>query len=223
MAVIALVEDRIRRIPAPVPGLHLFALELRPGPDDATAAALGPEDRQRLTTLRPEDARRLLARRALVRTAVAALGGCSAAAVRVGSPGPWQVEVPDGTGWYFSSSSSGDHAFLALADVPVGADVEAEPGPPDALLVSGLLLAPAEHAWIRAGAAEVGQRFLRTWVRKEAVVKCTGEGMSRDLRSFVVDAAVSSAPVVSARGTPLGIRTHAVQYPGHVAAVAHAA
>jgi phosphopantetheinyl transferase len=57
-------------------------------------------------------------------------------------------------------------------------------------------------------------------VRKEAVVKCTGEGLQRDLRSFLVDASAPSAEVVAPDRTPMGLRTHAVRYAGHVAALA---
>jgi 4'-phosphopantetheinyl transferase len=94
------------------------------------------------------------------------------------------------------------------------------PGPPDALLVSRELLAEAEHAWIVRGGASGPERFLDTWVRKEAVVKCTGEGMSRDLRSFVVDAASASAAVLAPDGTETAIRTYALPVPGTAAALA---
>jgi 4'-phosphopantetheinyl transferase len=134
--------------------------------------------------------------------------------------GPRTVTVPGLPPWYVSMSSSGAWAVLALASVPVGADLERLPGPPDALQVSAHLLAAAEDGWIRAGGQGAPERFLATWVRKEAVVKLTGEGLSRDLRSFVVDAGAVSAPVRTADGAPAGIRTSSLTFPGHAAAVA---
>ena len=54
---------------------------------------------------------------------------------------------------------------------------------------------------------------------KQAVVKCTGEGLRRALRSFVVDATASPTQVLDAAGRPLNLHAYAVAYPGHVAAV----
>ena len=219
MALAGRLDDRAQELPAAAAGLRLWTLRLEPRPGDR-CAPLDAADRARLATMRPGDADRLLARRAIARAVVSELTGCAPDAVRLsGADGPRSVAVGDTTLAYASTSSSGYRGLLALADTPVGADVEQCPGPPDALEVSAALLAPSEHAWIAGGTA-ARSRFLRVWVRKEAVVKCTGEGLSRDLRSFVVDARTASAPVTAPEGRLLGIRTYGVDLPDAVGAVA---
>jgi 4'-phosphopantetheinyl transferase len=199
----------------------VWALRLEARAGDAEVGCPEAEDLERLAGMREPGAGRLLARRALLRRVVAEVSRCAPDQVQVltGS-GPRTVRVPGLPPWYVSMSSSGAWAVLALASVPVGADLEQLPGPPDALQVSAHLLAAAEHAWIRAGGPDAPERFLATWVRKEAVVKLTGEGLSRDLRSFVVDARAASAPVRATNGAPVGIRTSSLAFPGHAAAVA---
>lgn len=221
MGMTGVLDDRVRALASPVDGVRVWALRLKARSGDAEVGGLDAEDLERLAGLRAPDAERLLARRALLRRVVADVAGCAPDEVqaRTGS-GPRTLRVPGLPPWYVSMSSSDAWAVLALADVPVGADLERLPGPPDAVQVSAHLLAAAEHAWISAGGPHVPDRFLATWVRKEAVVKLTGEGLSRDLRSFVVDAGAASAPVRNADGTPAGIRTSALAFPGHVAAVA---
>ena len=214
-------DGRLVPLPAPAHGVHLWQLLLEPARDDASRALPDAADRDRVAVLRPVDAARLLARRALVRAAVAGLAGSRPQDVRVPvAAGPRRAGVVGGPGWWASTASSGDRGLLALAPVPVGVDLEALPGPPDATAVSAALLAPAEHAWISAGGASTGARFLAAWVRKEAVVKCTGEGLARDLRTFVVDAGSLAAPVLGASGHPVGIRTLGLEVEGHVAAAA---
>ena len=216
----AVTDTRLVALPSPVPAVRLWSLDLTPVPGEVARAGLSDADRARLAGLRPADAGQLVARRVLVRTAVAEVAGCPAESVDpVETAGPRRVRVAGGGSWYVSSSVSGPLGLLAVARTPVGADVERRPGPPDATQVARTFLPPAELAWITAVDAGVEDRFLDVWVRKEAVVKYTGEGMSRDLRSFVVDASRASAPVLAEDGAPLGIRTYAVAVPGHAAAI----
>ena len=220
MAVAVSGDDRVRELPAPVPSVRVWRMSLQPRPGDSDVPLL-PDDRGRLATMRTGDARRLLARRAIVRDVVSRLAGRSSGELEVSTAvGPRSVSVGGTAHWFMSTSSSGMEGVLALADVPVGVDVERTPGPPDALQVSAQLLAPSEHRWIRSGTTDVAERFLQVWVRKEAVVKCTGEGLARDLRSFVVDAAGATAPVCGPDGWPLGIRTYPLDIPGVMAAIA---
>jgi 4'-phosphopantetheinyl transferase len=212
-------DDRLAVLDPVVPGVHLWSLDLRGRPGDERAAVLDAGDAARADGLRPVDADRLRARRVLLRAALAGLGDGRPEQVRLRTDGPFRAEVA-GRGWYVSVSSSGDVGLLAAAPVPVGVDLEALPGPPDALQVAATFLPPAEQEWIAAGGPDSADRFLATWVRKEAVVKCTGEGMARDLRSFVVDAGAAVAPVRDAAGAVLPMRTAAVPVPGHAAAVA---
>lgn len=167
--------------------------------------------------LPPADAARLLARRVLVRAAAAQLSGCAPDEVHRAVL-PRQLRAA-GRAWHWSTSSSGPCGLVALSSRPVGVDVEALPGPPEALALAELLLSPVERDWVLAG-ADVHGRFLTAWVRKEAVVKCTGEGLQRDLRSF----AVPGEDVADVRWLdstpPAHVTVHPLRLDGHVAAVA---
>ena len=79
-----------------------------------------------------------------------------------------------------SLSHSGDLAVLALADRPVGVDVERIRPVPDAL--AGRVLTEEERTW-RGGSEDA---FFFLWTRKEAALKCLGTGVDRPLASFSV-------------------------------------
>ena len=77
---------------------------------------------------------------------------------------------------HFSLSHSGPLALCALADTPIGADLELvrprKPGLPR------YVLSDREHTWY----GDRGSRwedFYTLWTLKEARVKCTGEGLFR--------------------------------------------
>lgn len=215
------MDDRLSALSCPVAAVHLWTMRQEPRPQDEDASRLQPDDVSRAAGLGDRDRGRLLARRALLRCAVATLAGCRAdALVPRDTAGPRCWTGPKGATWFASSSTSGDDGLLAVAREPVGIDLEARPAPPDAEQVSRHLLADPEHQWICADAALLGERFLAVWVRKEAVVKCTGDGLSRSLRSFVVDASVPASPVRDALGRMSGITTVGLVLPRHEAALA---
>ena len=72
----------------------------------------------------------------------------------------------------FSISHSGERVVLAVADVPVGVDVEKRDRRLDPTRLAKRMLLPEERA-----AIATPDDFLRTWTRKEALVKATGEGV----------------------------------------------
>ena len=72
----------------------------------------------------------------------------------------------------FSISHSGERVVLAVADVPVGVDVEKLDRRLDPTRLAKRMLLPEERARIATP-----DDFLRTWTRKEALVKATGEGV----------------------------------------------
>jgi 4'-phosphopantetheinyl transferase len=72
-----------------------------------------------------------------------------------------------------SISHSADRVVLAVADVPVGVDVEKLDRDVVPTRLARRVLLPEEQA-----AVATPLDFLRAWARKEAVVKATGEGTS---------------------------------------------
>ncbi|QGG94764.1 4'-phosphopantetheinyl transferase family protein [Actinomarinicola tropica] len=202
-------------VDAPV---RLWRISLTPHPGDDQHALLDDEDRARLPRMDRDVRARLLARRAVLRQVVAtelAVVPASLALERI--DGRLVVHTDDGRTARPSTSSSGDIGLVALADGPVGVDVEARAPVPEAADIARDLFHPDEVRWIGEGEGQL-ERFLAVWVRKEAVVKLSGEGLQRDLRTFRV-APGDAEERVSGEG--LGrVATRGVAIEGTVAAVA---
>jgi 4'-phosphopantetheinyl transferase len=90
---------------------------------------------------------------------------------------------------HVSVTHSGDRVAVAIANAPVGIDVEHAVETWDVATVAAAIQHPGDVPLDRDG-------FWRTWVRKEAVVKATGEGLVRDLRDVVVSSPTSAARLV---------------------------
>jgi len=95
---------------------------------------------------------------------------------------------------HFSLAHSGDAVLVAIAGRSVGADVDQEPRgcmcsmtsamhPSDAAVVAALP-EPDRH-----------EAIIGWWVRAEAVLKCTGEGIAHGLGCFPVVSGLAAAPV----------------------------
>jgi 4'-phosphopantetheinyl transferase len=107
-----------------------------------------------------------------------------------------------------SISHAGGYVIAAVADRPVGVDLE--PVSQDRLDVAAVALSPAERAQLDTVAlAERPATLIRWWVRKEAVLKATGEGLRAELRALRVtppwDAPAVAGPSPIARLRDLGL------------------
>ena len=88
------------------------------------------------------------------------------------------ANIPGGP--HFSLTHSGTLAALAVSETPVGLDIEK--------------IAPVRRAAARALTieerdymkADPERRFAYLWTRKEAVLKCTGAGLSQPMNAFSV-------------------------------------
>lgn len=130
--------------------------------------------------LHTADAVRHLAARSLLRHVYARHG--TGVAPEAWPVNPWGK--PCGGDWplHFNLSHSGGDVWMACSDAaPLGIDIEAAtPDPADLLPV----VHPDEAADLRADSGVAACR--RLWVRKEAVVKALGEGLSQPLDAFRV-------------------------------------
>ena len=75
---------------------------------------------------------------------------------------------------HFNISHPGGYVSVAVADCPVGVDVETNSDPD--LKVTDRFYSAEEQAAVR-GAKDPQKVFRRLWTRKEAYVKCTGTGI----------------------------------------------
>jgi 4'-phosphopantetheinyl transferase len=104
-----------------------------------------------------------------------------------------QPRLP-GSGLYASVSHSGDIVAVALTSAgPVGVDVEAVRSIDFAAVIESVCAA-AERGEVRSA-----MDFYTFWTRKEAVLKATGEGLSRPMTDLRVTPP-SSPPVLLALG-----------------------
>lgn len=148
---------------------------------------LDATERARLVRLkREEDRDRFVLGAALVRRLVADMEGVEAASVALDRACPrcgaqhGPVSVP-GRRWRCSVAHAGSLAVAAVALTPVGVDLEVS-CPPDWRSLVKEVVAPGEPEPVdQAG-------FLSTWVRKEAVVKATREGLLRSLTTVDLSA-----------------------------------
>jgi 4'-phosphopantetheinyl transferase len=103
-----------------------------------------------------------------------------------------KARLPEGSGWEFSVTHSGDLVGLAVTPgAPVGVDVE-RMVPLSARDLEVGLTGDERRQLADVAEDRRPEAALRLWVRKEALVKATGSGVTADLRSFMV-------------GPPLGV------------------
>jgi 4'-phosphopantetheinyl transferase len=111
--------------------------------------------------------------------------------------GPHGKPIIEGSPVQMNLSHAGDTILVGIASLPVGVDVESDRAG-DLLALSRRFYAAAEAEWVgEAGPSEVADRFLRLWVRKEAVLKATSEGLPGGL---------DGVPVLGS--TPLTVTRH---------------
>ncbi|MBW5485057.1 4'-phosphopantetheinyl transferase family protein [Streptomyces bambusae] len=166
------------------------------------AATLDAAERERAgRLLRPGDRHRYLASHLGLRVLLGGVLGVAPEEVELvredcrccGEPHGRPAVAGDGV--QFSLSHSGDIAYLAVADEPVGVDVEKVPSP---AAVADVLptLHPAETAELRA-LADAGRppALARLGARKEAYLKATGAGLAFGVDEPYVGSAPAPAPL----------------------------
>ena len=139
-----------------------------------TVAMMDEERRRRVNDIAGEDdRRRTVAGELLARRLLAQRLGCGEGEV----PLRWdEMGKPtvDAVGVYVSISHSGPYAVCAIADVPVGVDVEVVRSADEKFMRR--VCSEAEMAYIRVGDDGDCARFWETWTAKEALFKLTGKG-----------------------------------------------
>lgn len=89
---------------------------------------------------------------------------------------------------HFSLSHTENKLLAVFANFAVGVDIEASNREVALKAVARRYFHPSEYAFLEAcPEAERQTVFLRMWVCKEAAVKMSGKGLSRELRKIVVN------------------------------------
>ncbi len=162
-ATCALVVDLDDPMLAPFTALAPTARDL----DDMAGPLAGPR-------------RYFLARRALLRSFVAMRLKCRAGEVVIGHDGNGAPRVlAPGPSVFASVTARGSIAGMAVADTPVGIDIEPHDSTQEPVWT---VLHPAERAFIETQWREHrdAARFIETWAAKEAYLKAIGLGLKRD-------------------------------------------
>ena len=183
--------------------MNVYVLDIAPlrGREREALALLSDERREKALRIRREDARRrsisagLLLREAGI-----------APPFSYGEHG--KPYIPGGP--HFSLSHSGELCALAVCETSVGLDTEK--------------IAPVRRAAARAltdeerdfMGADPERRFAYLWTRKEAVLKCTGAGLSQPMNAF---SALGDAAILD--GETLSLYT--MEYSGYMLSTAVAA
>ncbi|HEY7361300.1 MAG TPA: 4'-phosphopantetheinyl transferase superfamily protein [Streptosporangiaceae bacterium] len=110
-----------------------------------------------------------------------------------GAPGKPVLEAGAGPAPSFSLTHSGDLVAIAVAGRPVGVDVERDAGRCVCSLAQALH--PADAAWVAGlGEPDRHEAIITCWVRAEAVLKCTGQGIGHGLGGFPVRPGRAAGP-----------------------------
>ena len=151
--------------------MNVYVLDVTPlaGRESEALAVLSPERRAKAGRICRTDARlRSIGAGLLLRMAGLTDG------IRFGEFGkPFIPDKPE-----FSLTHSGSFAALAVNDAPVGLDIETIA---PVRRASERALTPEEREYM---AADPERRFAYLWTRKEAVLKCTGAGLSKPMNAF---------------------------------------
>ena len=162
-------------------------------------AILSPQEQHRANRFRFErDRERFVVRRGVLRVVLARYLGLAPGEVELAtapngkptvSPACRRVDLR------FSSSHSGGLACYAVTvGADVGVDVERIRPMPDLDDIARLYFAESERGALARRPAGAGrlEEFFRLWTTKEAVLKATGDGLTRPLASVEISADVTT-------------------------------
>jgi 4'-phosphopantetheinyl transferase len=152
---------------------------------DSLFALLSEDERKRVATfVRDEPRRRFIVARGRLRERLGERLGLAPidVAFRYGPNGKPEVE-----GVHFNVAHTGDLALLAIADAPVGVDVERIRPMKNATALAQRWFHADEVARIAAAAEPLGE-FFRTWTMKEASLKLIGVGVGESLPKVLTPA-----------------------------------
>jgi 4'-phosphopantetheinyl transferase len=194
----------LRGLPADVTLVHVDVCGPA-RPDDL--ALLSPDERARAARFhRERDRDRYVTARAALRRLLADRVGRSPGDLAFVESGRGKPVLAGG-GSHFSVTHAGAHAVLAVADGPVGVDVELVRPESWDHEMAALVLSWEERCWVREH-ADPDVAFFRCWTRKEAYVKLGSDGLVDELRSRTLTPVPDRSEAVVLVDAPLAPGVH---------------
>lgn len=188
------------------PGVALYALRyvLDVELDDAWLVSLSRAERKRASGFaRLQDRIRFVATRIALRRLLGQRLGCAPEEVPIVFGAHEKPELAPPKRFHFNLAHSHERGMIAIADTPVGVDVEWINTNTDWPPLAARVLHPEERAVLDALAeAEAVRGFFTHWARKEAVLKALGTGFYTESRSFPVPLGSVSIAAPPSGGLP---------------------
>jgi 4'-phosphopantetheinyl transferase len=155
-------------------------LAVHSGVVSAYEALLASDERRRAKTFRfPDDRRRFVVGRAVLRLLLARTIGCDARAVCLAVNGFGKPSLAMPHAIHFNVSHSHELAAYAIARQPIGIDIEWEQPVPEALEIARRRFSREEIVVLeRLPPEDRSRAFLACWTRQEACLKAAGVGLS---------------------------------------------
>lgn len=177
------------------PALWLVPLVAPPDVDLRLRTLLEPDERARLERLAfPWLRTRFAVAHAALRVVAARRLGVPPASLRW-SIGPHGKPHLPGTGLELSLTHAGDWGMVAAGPHPLGVDLEAIAPERASPAMIRMVTSPTERATFATLPAPAhAVAFFRLWVRKEAVIKALGVGLSRPLDTVTVPLDADAPP-----------------------------
>ncbi len=178
------------------PSLWLVHLWAPPAVEARLVARLEPAARERIARLMfPALRMRQAVAHVALRTVASRQLGVPFASLRWGA-GRYGKPFLEGAELELNMTHSGDWAMIAVGPrYPVGVDLEAiVPERAGPSMVRAVTSSAERAAFARLPAHEHAIAFFRLWVRKEAVIKAFGTGLSRELSTIDVPLDAAAAP-----------------------------
>lgn len=133
-----------------------------------------------------------------------------------GSSGRPEIVPREETDPSFSLTHSGNHALLAVSQMPVGIDLENIRASIDANVLSKRFFTRNEsEALARLSADERVEVFFRVWVRKEAYLKAVGGSVPAGLSKCEVSAEVADPRVLATNFEEMDSLSQLMDIPVH--------